>query len=269
MIGVKTDVMAKQTYGILDGYRGTVGPVIGYQWRGRWCLRARPRRVSNPRTEMQQAHRFLFRDMVQLASRMLPVLRLGLRAASMEEQMTEGNLFVKMNKDCFSAEGVDYKSLAVSYGPVAPVEFTEVTLDDQGVLNARFEKNPLHMRASGDDEVFLYAYCPALQQGVFAAPVYRRSKRLQTTLPDEWAGLEVHLYAFIRDYDGRTSQTLYVMPDTPQQELDEDVTESVNRHIEPAADAAMAEGGNSTVEAQPPKQKTQEPVLSHHGDGHT
>ena len=207
--------MAKQRFGINDGYRGTVGTVIGYQWRGRWCLRSRPRRVANPRTEAQQEHRQLFRDMVRLASRMLPALRKGLREASLEAQMTEGNLFVKMNKDCFTPQGVDYEKLAVSAGPVAPVAFTEVELDGQGVLHASFEKNPLHLQASGDDEVTVYAYCPSLEQGCLSAPVYRRSKHLDMVLPDQWAGREVHFYGFVVDDCQRASETQYLFVETP------------------------------------------------------
>lgn len=202
--------MAKQRFGINDGYRGTVGTVIGYEWRGRWCLRSRPRYVNNPRTEAQQEHRMLFRDMVRLASRMTRVLRRGMRAAALEERMTEGNLFVKMNKDCFTPQGIDYENLVVSTGPVAPVAFTEVELDAEGVLHARFEKNPLHLRADGDDEVRVYAYCPSLGQGCLSEPVYRRSKRLDMALPDQWAGLEVHFYGFVEDYEQRASETVYL-----------------------------------------------------------
>ena len=193
----------------MDGYRGTVGPVIGYQWRGRWCLRARPRHVSNPQTVAQQAHRMRFRDMVQLAGRMNRALRLGLRAASLEEGMTECNLFVKMNKDCFIPDGVDYERLVVSRGPVAPVAFTQVELGDDMVLRTVFEKNPLRMRADAEDEVRVWAFCPALQCGVLSAPVFRRSKRLEMALPDEWAGLDVHFYAFVTDYAQRASETIY------------------------------------------------------------
>ena len=207
---MEKDVMAKQGQGILDGYRGTVGPVIGYQWRGRWCLRARPRHVSNPQTVAQQAHRMRFRDMVQLAGRMNRALRLGLRAASLEEGMTECNLFVKMNKDCFIPDGVDYERLVVSRGPVAPVAFTQVELGDDMVLRTVFEKNPLRMRADAEDEVRVWAFCPALQCGVLSAPVFRRSKRLEMALPDEWAGLDVHFYAFVTDYAQRASETFYL-----------------------------------------------------------
>ncbi len=205
--------MAKQTYGILDGYRGTVGTVIGYQWRGRWCLRARPRQVRNPQTAAQQEHRMLFRDMVQLAGRMKQGVRAGLHAASLEEQMTECNLFVKMNKAFFTPGGVDYASLSVSRGPVAPVAFTAAAVDVEGVLHLQFEKNPLHLRTDGGDEVQVYAFCPALQQGQLSAPSYRRTRRLDMVLPDEWAGLEVHYYGFVTDHRRQASETLYIVVD--------------------------------------------------------
>ena len=61
----------------------------------------------------------VFRDMVQLAGLMKTALRQGLRTASLEEQMTECNLFVKMNKSRFTPRGVDYAALELSRGPVA------------------------------------------------------------------------------------------------------------------------------------------------------
>ena len=202
--------MAKQSNGILDGYRGTIGTVIGYQWRGRWCLRARPRQVHNPRTEAQQEHRRLFRDMVQLAGKMRQALHYGLQLASLEEQMTECNLFVKMNKERFTPQGVDYSALEISCGPVAPVAFTSAVVDEDNVLRTTFEKNPLHLRADGDDRVRVYAFCPALMEGRLSTPVFRRDRQLSMALPDEWAGLEVHFYAFVQDWKKQTSQTIYL-----------------------------------------------------------
>ena len=202
--------MAKQSYGILDGYRGTIGTVIGYQWRGKWCLRARPRQVRNPRTEAQQEHRMLFRDMVQLAGKMKQALQTGLHLASLDEQMTECNLFVKINKGRFTPQGVDYGALEISRGPVAPVAFTAAAVDERNVLHASFEKNPLHLRADNMDEVRVYAYCPALQEGKLSVPVFRRDRQLAMALPDEWAGLEVHFYAFVQDYKKQTSQTIFI-----------------------------------------------------------
>ncbi|MBR1765494.1 MAG: hypothetical protein IJ745_00465 [Bacteroidales bacterium] len=202
--------MAKQDQGIIGGFRGTIGPVIGYQWRGRWCLRARPQRVSNPRTEAQQEHRRLFREMVQTASRLNGALRHGLRQASLEMGMTEGNLFVKMNKDCFRPQGIDYEALELSAGPVAPVAFGPARIDAQGVMHVEFEKNPLRLASSATDEVHVVLYCPAQQRLLQAAPVHRKSKRLSISLPDEWLGMEIHAYGFVTDHRQWASATTYI-----------------------------------------------------------
>ena len=116
--------MAKQRFGINDAYRGTVGTVIGYEWRGKWCLRARPLRVRNPRTEKQQSNRMLFKQAVALAGTMKLALRKGLHNVSMGLHITECNLFVKRNKGCFSLgeDGkleIDWENLIISEGSLA------------------------------------------------------------------------------------------------------------------------------------------------------
>ena len=119
--------MAKQRYGINDAYRGTVGTVIGYQWRGRWCLRARPHTVHDPRTARQRSARGLFAQVSQLASHFSAALRIGLHSEAVKAHRTEYNHFMSINRPCFTLEegrlAVDYMSLAVAQGPVAPVGF--------------------------------------------------------------------------------------------------------------------------------------------------
>lgn len=220
--------MAKQTSGILGGFCGTVGPVIGYQWRGRWCMRARPRFVTNPRTEAQQAHRMLFRDMVQTAGRLNGALRYGLRQASLEQGLTEGNLFVKMNKQCFTAQGIDYAGMALSTGPVAPVAFGAATVDAQGVLRVEFEKNPLRLRADSDDSVRVAVYCPELKELVVSASTARRAKRVALALPDAWAAKEIHVWGFVQDYQQRTSESQYITLATDGEAEDNHLNEDID-----------------------------------------
>ena len=219
--------MAKQRFGINDGYRGTVGTVIGYQWRGQWCLRARPRFVHNPRTERQQQNRQLFKAVWSFATQLRMPLRTSLRQTALESHMTECNRFMHLNKGLFAidTEGrltVDYENLAVSEGPVVPVEFRTPILPsvetqqaaslqrDNCSIVVPFEKNPLHRQANGDDEVYVLALCPDLEDNRLSASAYRRQKSINITLPDEWQGHEVHLYGFVVDYAGRASESAYI-----------------------------------------------------------
>lgn len=206
--------MAKQRYGINDGYRGTVGTVIGYMWRGKWCLRSRPRMVHNPRTEKQQSNRLLFKQMVSLAGSMKQALRKGLHRLSLEQHITECNYFVKYNRDCFAldSEGrmaVDWESLIVSDGALAAPLF-EAPEVEASQLTVHFSPCAEGERAYGDDEVYLYAYCPAAGEGRLSASVWRRTKQVQLVLPESWQGKEVYLYGFAVDHAGTASPTTYI-----------------------------------------------------------
>lgn len=207
--------MAKQRLGINDGYRGSVGTVIGYMWRGKWCLRSRPRSVRNPRTEKQQSNRLLFKQMVALAGSMKTALRKGMHYCSMGMHITECNLFVKRNRECFVLDGdgrmvVDWADLVVSEGEVAAVGFHEPEIDGGNRLTVSFSPTLDGQCGSGDDEVFLWAFCPEAGEGVLSAPVARRSGVVSVVLPESWRGKGVQLYGFVADYKGRASETVYV-----------------------------------------------------------
>ncbi|MBQ9418387.1 MAG: hypothetical protein IJU19_07420, partial [Bacteroidales bacterium] len=72
------------------------------------------------------------------------------------------------------------------------------------------EKAAAGQRASGEDEVLLYAYCPAAGCGVLSAPMPRRRKRLAMMLPEGWSEEGVHLYCFVRNYRGECSESEYI-----------------------------------------------------------
>ena len=164
--------MAKQTEGFLGGFNGKLGPVVGYRWKGLWCMRSQSRFVKNPRTEAQQAHRALFKAEVQLAGRMRWAVNIGLKLPADDMNMTALNLFVKANQQAFSdvdgALKVDYAALQVSGGPVAPVALTEASVDGDNVLNVKFEKNPLRRSCSMYDNVYFWIYSEELEQGYLA-----------------------------------------------------------------------------------------------------
>ena len=205
--------MAKQTDGILGGFNGKVGTVVGYRWKGIWCVRSHNALARNPRTEAQQAHRAMFKAEVQLAGKMRWAVNVGLKLPADEMNMTAQNLFVKGNQHAFSSvDGffkVDYAALQVSCGPVAPVAMTEASVDEDNVLNIKFEKNPLHRSCDSHDSIFFWIFSEELQEGYLSNPVYRRMQKAAVALPDEFQGTTLHVYAFAQDEQGRCSETGY------------------------------------------------------------
>ncbi len=214
--------MAKQTNGYLGGFVGKLGPAVGYQWKGVWCLRARPRMVNNPRTEAQQEHRTLFREAVRLAGRMRWAVNIGLKELGDQFNMTAQNLFVKVNQQAFRlVDGrltVDYARLSISDGPVAPVAITEWSVDEDNILNVKFDKNPLQLSSANPyDNVYFWLWCPDSGEGYLTNTTYRRAKRMSTLLPQYLEGKELLLYAFVQDERGQCSPTAYGEQDAPEE----------------------------------------------------
>lgn len=201
--------MAKQSAGYLGGFSGRLGPAVGYMWNGKWCLRAHNPMVRNPRTEAQVEHRALFKQQVQLAARMRWAVTTTLTGLAREAGMTSYNLFVHLNQPAFgSADGqlqVDYASLRLSVGDVAPVELREMVWDDDNVLSVKFRS----AQGSQLDYVYLYVYVPERGEGCLSAPVYRSDKRIALALPTFFAGCEAHVYLMAMSRDGRWSDSLY------------------------------------------------------------
>lgn len=202
--------MAKQTVGFMGGFQGTLGPAVGYMWNGKWCVRSRPGAVRNPRTPAQVAHREMFKREVQLAANMRWAVENTMREPARQEGMTCFNLFVKVNQHAFSlvdgAFTVDYSSLRLSMGDVAPVENARVERRDGRVLEVGFDKG----HGFSHDHVHMFVYAPGLERGLMSLPVFRRDKKVSIMLPDRFVDEELHLYLMVHTDDGRWSDSVYV-----------------------------------------------------------
>ncbi len=237
--------MAKLEQGILGPFRGKVGTVVGYLWRGKHVVRAYRREINYPNTEMQQAEREWFVGMVRFAATGRQALLLGLRERAAREQMTEGNVFVKMNKGCFGRDaacrvrsaaagdmpraavervscgstadaarrvrtGVDYERIRIAEGPAAPVRFTTASVDENNVLHVDFEKNSGMTRAKASDRVYVYVYNADTREGLLSHPAERRRGHLEMQLPEGWNERNVRMWGFVVDGEGRASGSQYV-----------------------------------------------------------
>ncbi len=207
--------MAKLGNSTFGGFSGKLGNVVGYNRKGIWCVRTSPISIRNPRTEAQQMHRSMFAEEVRLAGHMSWALGVGMKAVADEYHMTVQNAFVSLNQQAFSmvdgAFEVDWEKITLSAGPVAPVALTEVAVDDDNVLNVKFEPNPTGANANRFDNVYIYVYSSDLAGGYLAAPVYRMDKKVKAALPDGFRARNLHVYAFVVDKFNNGSMTSYAM----------------------------------------------------------
>ena len=209
--------MAKLEQGILGPFRGKVGTVVGYLWRGKHVVRAYRREINYPNTESQQAEREWFVGMVRFAATARQALLLGLREMAAREQMTEGNVFVRMNKGCFGRgaarrvrTGVDYEHIRIAEGAAAPVRFSMASVDENNVLHVDFERNSGMTRAKGSDRVYVYVYNTDTREGLLSHPAERRRGHLVMLLPEGWNERNVRMWGFVVDGEERASGSAYI-----------------------------------------------------------
>lgn len=223
--------MAKAYEGILGPVVGKIGPVVGYLWRGKPVFRAYVEHIRYPNTERQQRERDWFITMVRLAAVARQALLLGMRQKAAAAQMTEGNWFVRRNKQHFRHENgtlhVDYERLMLSEGPVAPVTGTSAAVAPDGVLTVNWQKRSGLHREKSSDSVHLYVYNDDEKRGLLAAPAQRRDGRLSLRLPDHWQHHDLHLYLFATDSQGLASPTTYASTSTARDNQEVEPTDNL------------------------------------------
>lgn len=190
------------------GMKGRIGDKIYSSWNGRPYVKSRPEHVENPRTEAQTAHRMSFAEVARLSSAMSEAHRVGLRKVALREKLNTQSVFRRLNKDVCSQDGVDYKRVVLSKGPVANVSVTSVELGSDGVL--RMEHEMYGNGGSEDDVVYAFVYCAGLREGYLSEGVARGERRVTAALPNVWRGERLHVYVFVKDRVGAASGTLYV-----------------------------------------------------------
>lgn len=206
--------MAKLIEGILGGFSGKVGQVVGVQWKGKSCMRAYVARISDRRSPLQLEQRSRFTAMIRMAQQSMYAIQLGFKQKADEHQVTEGNWFTHRNTDAFRMEEgaltVDYERLKFSEGRLAGVTFAEPVFDSDCGLHVDFEDDRNLPGTSRKDSVYVYAYVPALGEGLLLPAAERQDEVLDATLPTYWRGCEVHLYGFTVGKKGGVSNSGYL-----------------------------------------------------------
>ena len=194
--------MGKVQVGILDGFVGKVGTVVGSFWKGLPVMRAYKRVVGNPNTNAQQLVRARFAAIGSLASAFLYAIRLGLKQVARSKKMTEGDVFVQLNWDCVqasdpSAATVDYTELVIAKGSLPEVLFGNATFTEPLQVNVTMSDTSGVIGANANDVVYIFAYSPEAGAGVISDGRNKRSDASASlNVPAYWNGHRVHVWGF-------------------------------------------------------------------------
>lgn len=119
--------MGKIKKGILGGFSGRVGNVIGGSWKGIDYMRSEATSISDPKTAKQLEQRSKFRVAVEFAKQVVPLINIGLKQYATKR--SEFNYLVsKICKDWWddANDNINYPLVQLSAGELPPETITSV-----------------------------------------------------------------------------------------------------------------------------------------------
>lgn len=211
---LKFKTMGKIKQGILGGFSGKVGPVIGTSWKGKAVMRAQALSYNDRNSLAQQQQRKKFTLVTKFVASVLGFVNEGFRKRAVG--MTAPNAAVAANiENAISGEWpdfeIDYSKAVVANGPV-DLPYSPSATADGTTLSLTWADNSGMGNALADDKVMVLAYNEAKGQAVYNTAVAERADRNATlTLPSAWTGDNVNVWiAMSRQQDNESSRSSHL-----------------------------------------------------------
>ncbi len=193
--------MATHRQGVLGGFKGRIGNIVGSSWNGQNVMRIRPASVSNPRTPAQQNIRSRFALMGRLLSTQRRLVNIGFKAYV--EGGTAFNAAMKYNlANAVAGEypdlSLDFSQLRLSRGTLPVLTGLQAVVSSSLSFDLTWTDNSSMSQAGPDDLLMIGVYDPETASGYNLMGAFKRSDASgSVTLPDNWANRQIELFVFV------------------------------------------------------------------------
>ena len=205
--------MGKLKKGILGGFSGKVGNVVGASWKGIDYIRSLPTTVRNPRTKGQVSQRTKFSVTMDFLKPLTPVIRQGF-SADASGKITAMN--AAMSYNLMNAITGEFPDLVIDYERAVIARGSLYGSDSAAASAAAgevaFDWDLVAANDAGmNDSVVLVAYNADKKDCVYNDSLGKRMEGYGSlAVPATLAGDIVHTYIFFISEDGkRNSNSIY------------------------------------------------------------
>lgn len=192
--------------GILGGFSGKVGTVIGGTWKGIDYMRSRATSVSQPNSSAQLEQRAKFKTVIDFLKPLTTFLRSGFK--SLAVKMTGFNAAMSYNmekavKGAYPTFTIDYTKALVTAGSLPEALNPAAVSTTAGEVAFSWEDNSTEGGAMANDKCILVVYNPAQKRAITLEGGASRSAGNQVvTVPDAFSGDEVECYISFQNANG-------------------------------------------------------------------
>lgn len=201
--------------GILGGFSGTVGTVVGANWRGMDVMRSRPKSSGSNPTPLQllQRQKFALAIKFQNALRSMQSRLYGENSGVRSRvNLAAGYLLKEVVAEQNGEAVLMMNKVIITKGDLTGFQNLTVVAGSNQTLVFDWEDNSNQMLAQSTD-----IFCTAVfeeESGIFnvqEGPEQRDATQATLALPDNWSGKTVHVYAFFQNVaQNKACNSLYL-----------------------------------------------------------
>jgi len=207
--------MGKISQGVLGGFSGKVGNVVGGTWKGIDYMRIKPANVTNPRTEGQVDQRSKFSTVLRFLQPMTDFLRVGFKLYA--NKMTQFNAAMSYNLNnaitgAYPNFMVDYASALVTRGNLTGAANGAASSPSAGDVQITWDDNSGSGSAQATDKALIVLLNTTRQEAVFTTAGPARSAGTETiSVPSEYTGEDVEVFlGFISEDGSKVANSSYL-----------------------------------------------------------
>lgn len=205
--------MAIINQGILGGFSGKIGNVVGGSWKGINYMRILTK-PANPKSDKQVNQRTKFSAALSFLQPITPFLRVGYKLFTAKQTaFNAGMSQILTNAITGDAPdiAIDYTKAQVSAGTLTSAVNAGITYDS-GEITIAWDDNSGSGSAKATDKSMFVVYNGVKSDAVYETAGAIRSVKSQVAdLPVEWVGDTVHVYlAFITEDGKNVANSIYV-----------------------------------------------------------
>jgi len=202
--------MGKIKQGILGGFSGKVGSVVGASWKGISYMRGKAVSIKNPRTLLQLMQRSKFTLALSVLQPITEFIRIGFkRYAHRKSEFNAAMSYTvkRAIRGAYPDYAISYSNLLVSRGTLPCVNDAEATAV-AGKINFTWEDNSGIGEAKTTDKVMVVAINPAKREATYITDGALRSSRSEGLLVSPyWVDDEVEVYLTFISENGKDVAT--------------------------------------------------------------
>ena len=197
--------MGKYQKGILGGFNGTIGTVVGATWKGIDYMKSRNRKSGKARTQAQLEQQARFGLVTRFVSTMGKLLMFTFKDSAVK--MTGINSAFAYNYEqglvgAYPTFSLNYSKVLVSKGQLLNAGNPVATANGNGNLKFDWLDNSGAAMANADDRCIVVIHCPELNQTIYNTEAALRSAGTASIAVSNFAGKQVETWVSFASADG-------------------------------------------------------------------